>query len=161
RKPAGARLLRPTSRGISLRPRPRRQQPRRPRARDPGRSASQEHAFGQEPRRQLGDVGRLSRASALGAHVMIRTMKFERRRWLRGLGGVAVGLPMLDIFEGRAKAAAPAAKKIYSALILQQNGLVQGPHTGGGEVTAVVPNAPVETDMFWPRAMGPLSAATM
>src|SRR5262245_26871586 len=87
--------------------------------------------------------------------------KFERRQWLRGLGGVALGLPMLDVFEGRATAAAPPAKKIYSALILQQNGLVQGPHTGGGEVTAVVPNAPPETDMFWPRATGPLSAATM
>src|SRR5258706_1727267 len=88
--------------------------------------------------------------------------RFERRRLLRGLGGVAVGLPMLDIFEGRAMAApAPPTKKIYSALILQQNGLVQGPHMGGGVVTAVVPNAPVETDMFWPRAMGPLSAATM
>jgi hypothetical protein len=87
--------------------------------------------------------------------------QFERRRWLRGLGGVALGLPILDVFERSATAAAPPAKKIYSALILQQNGLVQGPHTGGGEVTAVVPNAPPETDMFWPRATGPLSAATM
>ncbi|HEV3025538.1 MAG TPA: hypothetical protein VGX76_23865, partial [Pirellulales bacterium] len=66
--------------------------------------------------------------------------RFERRRFLRGLGGVVLGLPALDIFEGRARAAAPPKGKIYSALMLQQNGLVQGPHTGGGVVTAVVAN---------------------
>jgi hypothetical protein len=87
--------------------------------------------------------------------------RFERRRFLHGLGGVALGLPALDIFEGRARAAAPAAGKIYSALMLQQNGLVQGPHTGGGVVTAVVANAPPETDMFWPSTLGPISAAAM
>jgi uncharacterized protein DUF1552 len=86
--------------------------------------------------------------------------RLARRLFLRGLGGVVLGLPALDVFERRARAAQPV-KKIYSALILQQNGLVQGPHTGGGVVTAVVPNAPVETDMFWPRAMGPISADVM
>jgi hypothetical protein len=85
---------------------------------------------------------------------------FPRRRFLRGLGGVVVGLPALDVFQSRARGAAAPAK-IYSALMLQQNGLVQGPHMGGGVVTAVVNGAPPETDMFWPRAMGPLSAATM
>ena len=88
--------------------------------------------------------------------------RFERRRLLRGIGGVVLGLPALDIFEGRARAAVPpSGKKIYSALILQQNGLVQGPHMGGGVVTAVVANAPPETDMFWPSSMGPISAAAM
>src|SRR5258706_4638443 len=91
---------------------------------------------------------------------MTRHTRFERRWLLRGLGGVVVGLPALDIFERRALAA-PPTRKIYSALILQQNGLVQGPHTGGGVVTAVVPNAPVETDMFWPRELGALSATSM
>ena len=80
--------------------------------------------------------------------------RFDRRRLLRGMGGVVLGLPALDIFEGRAKAAAPpSGKKIYSALILQQNGLVQGPHMGGGVVTAVVANAPPETDMLPPLTM--------
>src|SRR4051794_24983726 len=92
---------------------------------------------------------------------MTRRPKFARRHLLRGLGGVVLGLPALDIFEGRVHAAEPTERKIYSALILQQNGLVQGPHAGGGVVTDVVPNAPVETDMFWPRELGPLSAASM
>ena len=92
---------------------------------------------------------------------MKKTTKFARRRLLRGLGGVVLGLPALDIFEGRSHAAEPTQRKIYSALILQQNGLVQGPHMGGGVVTNVVPNAPVETDMFWPRELGALSAASM
>ncbi|HET6281203.1 MAG TPA: DUF1552 domain-containing protein [Polyangia bacterium] len=82
-----------------------------------------------------------------------------RRRFLQGVGGVVVGLPALDVFQSRAQAAAPP--KIYSALMLQQCGLVQGPHMGGGVVTAVVAGAPPETDMYWPRAMGPINAATM
>ena len=84
---------------------------------------------------------------------------FSRRRFLRGVGGVVVGLPALDAFQSRAKAAAPA--KIYSALMLQQCGLVQGPHMGGGVVTAVVNGAPPETDMYWPRALGPISVDAM
>jgi hypothetical protein len=72
---------------------------------------------------------------------------FGRRRLLRGIGGVVVGLPALDLFSRRARAAAPPTRKIYSALILQQNGSIQG---NGGD-----------PDMFWPRAMGPLSAAAM
>jgi hypothetical protein len=62
-----------------------------------------------------------------------------------------LGLPALDIFEGRAaKAAGPAAaptKKIYSAMMIQQNGAVQG-HGG-------------DPDMFWPRALGPIDANAM
>jgi hypothetical protein len=73
---------------------------------------------------------------------------FGRRRFLRGVGGVVVGLPALDVFQrSRAQAAPPAPRKIYSALMLQQNGSVQG--TNG------------EPDRFWPRAMGALSTATM
>jgi hypothetical protein len=70
--------------------------------------------------------------------------KFARRRFLRGLGGVAIGLPALDIFEGRARA---AGRKIYSALILQQNGAIQGQGR--------------DPDMFWPTAMGKIDAAAM
>jgi hypothetical protein len=47
---------------------------------------------------------------------------FNRRRLLRGIGGVVVGLPALDVFTRVARAAAPPTRKIYSALILQQNG---------------------------------------
>jgi hypothetical protein len=72
--------------------------------------------------------------------------QIARRRLLQGLGGVAVGLPALDIFEPRAFAQAPA-KKIYSALMLQQNGAIQG---NGGDA-----------DMFWPRAVGAIDANVM
>jgi hypothetical protein len=72
--------------------------------------------------------------------------QIARRRLLQGLGGVAVGLPALDIFEGRAFAQA-GAKKIYSALMLQQNGAIQG---NGGDA-----------DMFWPRALGAIDANAM
>jgi hypothetical protein len=72
--------------------------------------------------------------------------QIARRRLLQGLGGVAVGLPALDIFEGRAFAQA-TGKKIYCALMLQQNGAIQG---NGGDA-----------DMFWPRAMGAIDANVM
>ena len=76
-----------------------------------------------------------------------RSFNFNRRRLLRGIGGVVVGLPALDVFTRVARAAAPPTRKIYSALILQQNGSIQG---NGGD-----------PDMFWPRAMGPITAAAM
>jgi hypothetical protein len=72
--------------------------------------------------------------------------QIARRRLLQGLGGVAVGLPALDVFEGRAFAQA-GVKKIYSALMLQQNGAIQG---NGGDA-----------DMFWPRALGAIDANAM
>jgi len=73
--------------------------------------------------------------------------RIARRRFLRGLGGVAVGLPALDIFEGRRARAQASARKIYSAFMLQQNGAVQG---NGND-----------PDMFWPTLVGPISATAM
>ena len=69
----------------------------------------------------------------------------SRRIMLRGLGGVIVGLPALDIFHKIAHAQ-QAPPKIYSAFVLQQNGAVQGQG---------------DPDMFWPRAMGQISAQAM
>jgi Protein of unknown function (DUF1552) len=71
----------------------------------------------------------------------------NRRLVLRGLGGVAVGLPMLDIFEPKGAAAQAAARPVYSALMLQQNGAVQG---NGGD-----------PDMFWPSGMGAIDKAML
>jgi hypothetical protein len=86
----------------------------------------------------------------------------NRRRFLRGVGSVVIGLPALDAFQTRARAAALPAK-IYSAWMLQNNGLVQGPHAGmgGGPTTPLVAGAPPVTDMFWPKAMGTISATAM
>jgi hypothetical protein len=68
----------------------------------------------------------------------------SRRRFLRGVGGVSIALPALDIFTP--KKAHAQAKKIYAAFLLEQNGAVQGAG---------------EPDMFWPRAMGAISATAM
>lgn len=77
---------------------------------------------------------------------MTKLNKIARRRLLQGTGGVLLGLPLLDIFTRQASAQA-AGSKIYSVLMLQQNGAIQG-HGG-------------DPDMFWPRATGALSSATM
>ena len=78
---------------------------------------------------------------------MKRSMKeFGRRRFLRGVGGVTVGLPLLESFlSGRAYA--QAQKRIYTMFMCQQNGCIQG--TSG------------DAQLFWPSATGALSAATM
>jgi hypothetical protein len=77
--------------------------------------------------------------------VTFRPQPSARRRFLRGLGGVLVGLPALDAFDSGAHAQT-APPRVYSALMLQQNGAVQGVD---------------EPDRFWPRALGPISAEAM
>jgi hypothetical protein len=72
--------------------------------------------------------------------------KFNRRHLLRGAGGVMLALPALDAFFPRKKAEAQAATRVYSCLMLQQNGAVQGQG---------------EPDRFWPRELGSISANTM
>jgi hypothetical protein len=71
----------------------------------------------------------------------------NRRVVLRGLGGVVVGLPMLDIFEPRGAQAQAAGKPVYSALMLQQNGAIQGNGS--------------DPDMFWPKALGAIDKAML
>ena len=71
----------------------------------------------------------------------------SRRLVLRGVGGVLLGLPLLDAFQTKGALAQSLPKPIYSALMLQQNGAVQG--SAG------------EPDMFWPRALGRIDKATL
>jgi hypothetical protein len=78
--------------------------------------------------------------------VMNRKNPIARRRFLRGLGGVMVGLPALDLFYDSRAHAQETAPRIYSCLMLQQNGALQG-HD--------------EPDMFWPRNMGAISKDAM
>lgn len=77
---------------------------------------------------------------------MLGPRKMKRRFFLRGVGGVVVGLPMLDVFVPRVRAQ-NAPKKIYAAFMLQQNGAIQG-HGG-------------DPDKFWPRDLGRISAENM
>jgi hypothetical protein len=71
--------------------------------------------------------------------------RFNRRRFIRGAGGVVLGLPALEAFAPRQAKAAGVSQ--FTLFMAQCNGSIQG--TGG------------DPDMFWPRATGALSAATM
>jgi hypothetical protein len=73
--------------------------------------------------------------------------KHTRRAILRGIGGTAVGLPLLDVFGGSARAAGPAGD--FGLFVIHCNGVMQA-HTGRGE-----------PEMFWPRTPGPLTAASL
>ncbi|HEY2903777.1 MAG TPA: DUF1552 domain-containing protein [Polyangia bacterium] len=63
------------------------------------------------------------------------------------MGGTVLGLPALDVFLPRGALAAAAAPKIYSAIMMQQNGSIQG-HSG-------------DPDLYWPKALGAISDANM
>lgn len=69
----------------------------------------------------------------------------NRRRFLRGLGGVAVALPFLESVRwlSRATAATPTTP-VYSFFMRQGNGVQQAGYAS-------------EPERFWPRALGPLS----
>jgi hypothetical protein len=71
---------------------------------------------------------------------------FNRRRFLRGLGGATISLPMLDVFRAH-EAGAQATKKIYSVFMMQANGVAQASQS--------------EPEQFWPRTPGALSDAVM
>jgi Protein of unknown function (DUF1552) len=77
--------------------------------------------------------------------MMKRTVDMYRRRMLVGAGGVVIGLPLLETFMPRRAWA--QNKTVFTMLMQQQNGVIQG--TAG------------DPQIFWPAAMGPLSAATM
>src|SRR5688572_32600285 len=72
---------------------------------------------------------------------------FDRRKFLRGLGGVSVGLPVLDAFRAHEARAQGARKKVFSVFMLQANGVAQAMGS--------------EPERFWPRAAGALSDDTM
>ncbi len=69
---------------------------------------------------------------------MIRqTERISRRRVLRGIGGVAVGLPLLDAFrERRAEAAGPGGD--FAVFVVNDNGVQQAHNS--------------EPETFWPSA---------
>ena len=78
--------------------------------------------------------------------MMKRTVDMYRRRMLVGAGGVVIGLPLLETFMPR-RARAQTGKAIYTMFMQQQNGVIQG--TAG------------DPQLFWPAAMGPITAANM
>ncbi len=66
--------------------------------------------------------------------------QINRRAFLRGAGGIAIGLPFLESLPERS-AWAQDAEPIFSFFLMMQNGVIQS--------------------QFWPTQTGPLSAGTM
>lgn len=75
---------------------------------------------------------------------------FHRRRFLRGLGGVTLGLPFLESFLPRRARAQTAARPPFLLIVVNGNGVVQA----GKDITG---SADPET--FWPMATGALTSA--
>jgi hypothetical protein len=75
----------------------------------------------------------------------MKHMGHSRRALLRGLGGTALGPPLLDVFPGAARAAGPVGD--FGIFNVHCNGVMQA-HTGRGE-----------PETFWPRTPGPLTTA--
>jgi uncharacterized protein DUF1552 len=75
-----------------------------------------------------------------------RTVDTYRRRILQGAGGIVLGLPALESFMTK-EALAQASSKVYAVFMQQQNGCIQG--TSG------------DPQLFWPTAMGPITAASL
>jgi hypothetical protein len=70
----------------------------------------------------------------------------SRRQVLRGIGGTALGLPLLDIFSPRKAQAATGGD--FALFVVQCNGVAQA-------------YGNIEPDKFWPRAAGTLTKASM
>jgi hypothetical protein len=70
----------------------------------------------------------------------------NRRAFLRGAGGVAIGLPFLEGLPERS-AWAQSQKPVFAFFICTANGVVQQYQT--------------EPEKFWPTDLGPLTTATM
>ena len=77
----------------------------------------------------------------------------RRRQFLRGIGGVTLGLPLLDAFVPRWARAAPAAvRSPFVAIMVNANGVVQAGTAVGGST---------DPEWFWPSAPGPLTVASL
>jgi len=70
----------------------------------------------------------------------------NRRRFLRGLFGVTVALPFLESLSGKKAEAGPGDVPPFAIFMRQANGVVQQTD---------------EPEMFWPRNLGAITAATM
>jgi Protein of unknown function (DUF1552) len=75
----------------------------------------------------------------------------SRRAFLRGMGTVAVGLPLLDVFAARRAEAAPTPPARFAVFCRQGNGVAQA------EPYLTVP----EPERFWPTTRGALTTASM
>ena len=78
---------------------------------------------------------------------MTKHSKMSRRWFLRGMGGVTLGLPLLD--ASHATGQDPAALK-FALFVVGANGVAMEDSSRDGEV-----------EMFWPTATGPLTTESL
>jgi len=78
---------------------------------------------------------------------MTKHSKISRRWFLRGMGGVTVGLPLLD--ASHATGSAPPALQ-FALFVVGANGVAMADPSREGEV-----------EMFWPTATGPLTTDSL
>jgi hypothetical protein len=81
-----------------------------------------------------------------------RNQAMLRRRFLRGAGGLVLGLPLLDAFMPRRANAQAAATPPFVLLVLQGNGVVQAGKALDGST---------DPERWWPSKTGALSAAAL
>lgn len=81
---------------------------------------------------------------------MLNSFRPSRRRFLRGAGGLTLGLPLLDAFAPRAARGAAPAKPVFGVIVVEMNGVQQGDMGNMNEPRA-----------FWPTKIGPLTKASM
>ena len=80
------------------------------------------------------------------------TTKMRRRHFLRGFGGVTLGLPLLEAFMPKGAKAQTAVRSPFLLLVVNANGVVQsGSDIVGG----------TDPEMFWPTKTGLLTKAAM
>jgi Protein of unknown function (DUF1552) len=80
-----------------------------------------------------------------------KPLAIRRRHFLQGIGGVTLGLPLLDAFVPRsAQAATNSARSPYVAIMVNANGVVQAGSAVGGST---------DPEWFWPSAAGALTVA--
>jgi hypothetical protein len=72
----------------------------------------------------------------------------SRRAVLKGLGGTAIGLPLLDVFTPRRAQAQAAAQNSFALFVVGSNGVAQAYNN-------------LEPDQFWPRNPGGLTREGM
>jgi len=87
---------------------------------------------------------------------MSRRTRLDRRRFLLGIGGVAVALPFLESIHAPPRAQAGPDRFRYAFFVRAGNGVAQQQRgwRDGMEVE-------IEPEQFWPRAVGSLDTATL
>jgi len=70
----------------------------------------------------------------------MKPFRIERRHFLRGLGGLGIALPLLDVMEGPKSARAQAASLRHFIVMYEQSGFIYNAWKPTGSVRKRIPN---------------------